>query len=393
MKLFFILFASVFLSAAALFSAATTASFGSPVTASQYCRFLNHVAVTDTDHLFDEKMEADPAVGCILRLGMPGKYSYQVVAGRENFPICYVNFCDVENYAAKESYSLIDNGKNDNDLLKSNQRSFLVDDSMTETQLLLTDENGGYSSNGSFFQKHPIIGGLGFGLYSLFVAREIWKASPSFEEMKIVFRSPNAAISDEEAMLLFNNAKPETQRAILAARGYSETQIESFFENQLRDPSGREPDSTTWFSNIRLWGLGGNAQERLPLMPSRNVRESARSSIGGNQQLISEGSLNESQSLHQQQEALLHSLEQSTSRLRDRARGIQDEVREQNDILDRFRTDLDMANETVRDVSARLTSPEIKNRNNCFKNARIKAVILSELAVLYYVIKEGWFEN
>ncbi len=278
-------------------------------------------------------------------------------------------------------------------LLKSNQRGFAVDNLADEMQLSLAGNSDASSSNRSFFQDHPKLVALGVGLYSLFVAREIWKASPSFEEMKIAFRSPNAAISNEEATLLFNRSSRETQRAILAARGHSETQIESFFASQTRDSSGREPDSTTWFSNIRLWGLGGNVQERRPLMSTRDARQSARSSTDRDQQLISEVSLNESQSSRQQQQALLDSLERTTGRVRYHALSIQGEVRDQNEILDLFRTDLGIANGTVRDVNARLTSPEIKNRNNCFKNMRIKAVILSEVGVIIFIIYERWFDS
>ena len=61
------------------------------VTAAQYCSFLNKNAINDPDNLFDEKMETDPGTACILRFETAGKHSYQVIAGRENFPICYVN--------------------------------------------------------------------------------------------------------------------------------------------------------------------------------------------------------------------------------------------------------------------------------------------------------------
>ena len=60
-------------------------------TATEYCKFLNQYAASDPDHLYDEKMGADPEAACILRLGTPKKYFYEVIAGRENIPISFVS--------------------------------------------------------------------------------------------------------------------------------------------------------------------------------------------------------------------------------------------------------------------------------------------------------------
>ncbi|MFI0348433.1 MAG: S8 family peptidase [Chthoniobacterales bacterium] len=70
---------------------AVLSSISCLVTAAQYCDFLNRVAATDPHHLYDEKMAADPEAACILRSGEPGKLHYEVIAGRENFLINYVN--------------------------------------------------------------------------------------------------------------------------------------------------------------------------------------------------------------------------------------------------------------------------------------------------------------
>ena len=60
------------------------------VTAADYCKLLNQEAVTDEQYLYNEAMGTDPEAACIFRLGAPGKYFYQVIAGREKFPIPYV---------------------------------------------------------------------------------------------------------------------------------------------------------------------------------------------------------------------------------------------------------------------------------------------------------------
>lgn len=61
------------------------------ITASQYCDFLNQAAITDPSHLYHDGMGSDPAMACIVRLGEPGKFQYQVIAGREDALMTYVN--------------------------------------------------------------------------------------------------------------------------------------------------------------------------------------------------------------------------------------------------------------------------------------------------------------
>lgn len=63
------------------------------VTAKEYAVFLNSVAQkSDPYHLFDDRMEKDPAVACITKsLDSNGCFHYQAMAGREKFPITYVD--------------------------------------------------------------------------------------------------------------------------------------------------------------------------------------------------------------------------------------------------------------------------------------------------------------
>ncbi|MFI0347575.1 MAG: hypothetical protein ACH346_02200, partial [Chthoniobacterales bacterium] len=71
------------------------------VRASQYCDFLNQVAASDPHYFYNEAMESDPATACIVRVGEPGSYRYEVIAGRENFPIHYVSHVAQTSYADK----------------------------------------------------------------------------------------------------------------------------------------------------------------------------------------------------------------------------------------------------------------------------------------------------
>ncbi|MFI0347915.1 MAG: hypothetical protein ACH346_03960 [Chthoniobacterales bacterium] len=99
----------------------------SVVTAAEYCDFLNQNAASDPDNLFDEKMEANPETACVVRLGTPGKYYYQVIAGRGNFPVMYVNDLGKEKYCTEKD-NIISNDDEDCDgSLKSNLRGFAVD--------------------------------------------------------------------------------------------------------------------------------------------------------------------------------------------------------------------------------------------------------------------------
>jgi formylglycine-generating enzyme required for sulfatase activity len=69
------------------------------VTAAQYCQFLNSVAKTDTYGLYDSHMASSFAYVGIIQSGSPGNYSYNLTAGRENFPINYASWGDIARFA------------------------------------------------------------------------------------------------------------------------------------------------------------------------------------------------------------------------------------------------------------------------------------------------------
>ncbi|MFI0348148.1 MAG: hypothetical protein ACH346_05195, partial [Chthoniobacterales bacterium] len=103
-------------------------SISCAVTAAQYCDFLNHAAIeSDPDHLYNEAMASDPAAACIVRVGTSGQWHYEVIAGRENFPIGYVNEVDEEKYSLEQDLPTTKNQQPTTSFLKSNLSAFAVD--------------------------------------------------------------------------------------------------------------------------------------------------------------------------------------------------------------------------------------------------------------------------
>lgn len=70
------------------------------VTAAQYAQFLNAVATTSDPYgLYNLSMGSQSSVGCgITRSGSLGTYSYNVIPGRENFPVNYVSWGDAARF-------------------------------------------------------------------------------------------------------------------------------------------------------------------------------------------------------------------------------------------------------------------------------------------------------
>jgi hypothetical protein len=70
-------------------------------TNAQYTEFLNAVAATDTNALYDTRMgdEFSPNFGGITQSGSAGSYSYSAIAGREDMPVNHVSFYDSLRFA------------------------------------------------------------------------------------------------------------------------------------------------------------------------------------------------------------------------------------------------------------------------------------------------------
>jgi formylglycine-generating enzyme required for sulfatase activity len=68
------------------------------VTNQEYAEFLNAVADSDPNNLYNPSMASD-ARGGITRSGSSGSYSYAVKAGRQSHPVVFVSFYDALRYA------------------------------------------------------------------------------------------------------------------------------------------------------------------------------------------------------------------------------------------------------------------------------------------------------
>jgi formylglycine-generating enzyme required for sulfatase activity len=69
------------------------------VTNTQYAAFLNAVAVTDTNALYNPSMADVGLLGGITRIGSPGSYFYEPIDGREDLPVNHVSFYDALRFA------------------------------------------------------------------------------------------------------------------------------------------------------------------------------------------------------------------------------------------------------------------------------------------------------
>src|SRR5262249_1471697 len=64
------------------------------VTNAQYTEFLNAVAASDPNQLYNPDMANVTYQGGITRTGASGNYQYQAMAGREQMPVMFVSFWD-----------------------------------------------------------------------------------------------------------------------------------------------------------------------------------------------------------------------------------------------------------------------------------------------------------
>jgi formylglycine-generating enzyme required for sulfatase activity len=67
------------------------------ITNAEYAEFLNAVADTDTNALYNTSMGS--GFGGIARSGNPGSFTYSAIAGRERMPVNYVSFWDATRFA------------------------------------------------------------------------------------------------------------------------------------------------------------------------------------------------------------------------------------------------------------------------------------------------------
>lgn len=80
------------------YTSASTSNIKLPVTASDYCLFLNEVAASDPHFLYDPKMGEDVIFGSIVRRGKSGNFCYEVIEGKENALIAFVSDSNKKKY-------------------------------------------------------------------------------------------------------------------------------------------------------------------------------------------------------------------------------------------------------------------------------------------------------
>ena len=68
------------------------------VTNAQYAEFLNAVAASDANGLYNDQMEDHPQGG-ITRIGSSGSYGYSAITGREQMPVVFVSFWDALRFS------------------------------------------------------------------------------------------------------------------------------------------------------------------------------------------------------------------------------------------------------------------------------------------------------
>ena len=68
-------------------------------TYAQYAEFLNAVAASDPNGLYDANMAGGFGFGGIVQSGSPGSFTYAVIAGFESKPAVFVSFYDVLRFA------------------------------------------------------------------------------------------------------------------------------------------------------------------------------------------------------------------------------------------------------------------------------------------------------
>jgi formylglycine-generating enzyme required for sulfatase activity len=69
------------------------------VTNAQYAEFLDKVAATDANLLYNTNMGLDATLGGITQSGVSGSYSYSVKSGFAIKPVTYVSFWDAARFA------------------------------------------------------------------------------------------------------------------------------------------------------------------------------------------------------------------------------------------------------------------------------------------------------
>ncbi|HLB34454.1 MAG TPA: hypothetical protein VJK54_09510, partial [Chthoniobacterales bacterium] len=133
------------------------------ITVSQYCDFLNAVAMADTYHLYDEQMASDSINASIVRSGSPNNYTYSVIDGTGDKLITFVSQISAIRYCnwiqngqlnGKEGVASCENGTytlNENGIIDINLNSnYFLRNENRETFLTIP-----FSTSNLIANKYP----------------------------------------------------------------------------------------------------------------------------------------------------------------------------------------------------------------------------------------------
>lgn len=224
------------------------------VKASNYADFLNQVATVSDPHFFyDEQMATDPEAACIVRVGAPGRWHYEVIAGRENFPVRYVNHVGKNAYSAwsenrlqARDYRLEEELTSCDASLKSNTRSFEVETTSAPTLSLAVDSFS--RSNDSRFSSNEkcyfaIATGLAFAAFG----HELMMKSGGEDVVGVEgTRIDDAAIGDQNTELSIEDFKqaladnPDTARFVIIRDDTGQASLQAFKEDATRGKNRSE---------------------------------------------------------------------------------------------------------------------------------------------------------
>ena len=255
----------------------------SNITAGQYCAFLNAVAATDADGLYDERIgwkleeqNADKAnVGAILRSGEPGSYHYEVLKGKANCPINYISQLDTAYYRdwLKNGDNLILLSPSCDQSIKSNHVNFCLLNNTSE----LIKKNSGRGNTGASLQK---IEGIVLGVALLAGGGEEEFEEPEQthgrEARQEVTPVPNANAASSTPQLMMNPSSmvEEGTEAVERILGIGKT---TFIDESIGRSAVTDRTDIAKFTNAKPRLLGGGPKLD-PTKKSESPREASESS-------------------------------------------------------------------------------------------------------------------
>lgn len=151
------------------------------VTNAQYAAFLNAVASTDTNGLYNTNMAG--SFGGITRSGSSGSYAYAVVPGRASNPVNYVSFWDAARFA-----------------------NWLHNGQPTGAQSNSTTEDGAYTLTPGGISANSVTRNGGW----------LWAVTSSHEWYKAAYHQPASAGGDSDDYWLYttsSNSAPTIAQA------------------------------------------------------------------------------------------------------------------------------------------------------------------------------------